>query len=316
MILTSPLRAIALCFSGLLVGAAHAAPAAPSATEFADNIGFAYQITPNITYAVASNVELKLDLYLPRGERKPVPTLVYFHGGGWVEGRKENAALLLMPYLALGWAVVNVEYRLGRVAPAPAALEDSRCALRWVQKMAAQYKFDPAALVVAGDSAGGHLALASAMLPAGSPFDRSCPSADIDRWGGAREEPVRVAAVINWFGVADVDAMLDGADARHFAIEWFGSMPGRRTLAQSISPLRLVRPGLPPVISVHGSADPVVPYAQSVALHAALVQAGVANRLVTIPGGNHGAFSRREVSAANDAIRAFLVEHKVLRSGY
>jgi len=311
--LTYPLRAIAFGLACLLASVASDAPAAPAGAEFADNIGFGYQITPNITYGVASNVELKLDLYLPRGERKPVPTLVYFHGGGWVEGRKENAALLLMPYLALGWAVVNVEYRLGRVAPAPAALEDSRCALRWVQKMAAHYKFDPAALVVAGDSAGGHLALASAMLPAGSPYDRSCPSADNERWGGAREEPVRVAAVINWFGVADVDALLEGRDARHWAIEWFGSMPGRRALAQAISPLRLVRPGLPPVISIHGSADPVVPYAQSVALHAALVQAGVANRLITIPAGNHGAFSRREVSEANDAIRAFLVENKVLR---
>lgn len=152
--LTYPLRVIAFCIAGLLASSAGAAPAAPVGAEFADNIGFAYQIIPNITYGVASNVDLKLDLYLPRGERKAVPTLVYFHGGGWVEGRKENAALLLMPYLALGWAVVNVEYRLGRVAPAPAALEDSRCALRWVQKMAAQYKFDPAALVVAGDSAG------------------------------------------------------------------------------------------------------------------------------------------------------------------
>ncbi|MES3021220.1 MAG: alpha/beta hydrolase [Pseudomonadota bacterium] len=309
--LNFPLRATALCLAWLLAGTALAAPAG---VEFADTIGFSYQIKPDITYAVASNVELKLDLYLPRGARKPVPTLVYFHGGGWVEGKKENAALLLMPYLALGWAVVNVEYRLGRVAPAPAAVEDCRCALRWVQKMASHYQFDTSALVVAGDSAGGHLAMTSAMLPAGSPFDRSCPTPDSERWGGAREEPVRVAAVINWFGVADVDALLEGSTARHYAIEWFGSMPERRALAQAISPLRLVRPGLPPLISVHGGADPVVPHAQSAALHAALDKAGVPNRLVTIPGGIHGAFSRREVSAANDAIRAFLVEHKVLRA--
>ena len=168
--LAHSLRALALSLGCLLAGAAFAAPVG---NEFADNLGFTYQVLPNITYGVASNVDLKLDLYLPRGERKPTPTLVYFHGGGWVEGRKENASLLLMPYLAMGWAVVNVEYRLGRVALAPAALEDTRCALRWVHKMAAQYKLDANALVVAGDSAGGHLALASAMLPVGSAFDRS-----------------------------------------------------------------------------------------------------------------------------------------------
>ena len=279
---------------------AHAA----MADDFADHAGAAYTIKPNIVYATASNVPLTLDVYLPAAGKRPV--LVYFHGGGWVEGRKENAALLLMPYLALGWAVVNVEYRLAKVASAPAAVEDVRCALRWVHERAGEYKFDLDAVVVAGDSAGGHLALMAAMLPPGNEYDRRCPTGDAYRWGGAAEPPMKVAAVVNWFGVTDVAAMLSGPGARHFAIEWFGADAGREALARRLSPINNIRQGIPPVITVHGNADPVVPYAQAQSLHAALDGAKVINKLISIEGGRHGGFAKADMIGANRQIRAFL----------
>ena len=71
-----------------------------------------YDVQPDITYAVANNTELKLDLYLPKNRREANPLLVFFHGGGWVDGAKERSGLFLLPYLALGWSVINVEYRL------------------------------------------------------------------------------------------------------------------------------------------------------------------------------------------------------------
>ena len=82
-----------------------------------------YDIFPNVTYAKASNVELKLDLYLPHNRTNPTPTLILFHGGGWVDGQKERNVLYLLPYLELGWAVINVEYRTGHQSPAPAAVK-------------------------------------------------------------------------------------------------------------------------------------------------------------------------------------------------
>ena len=85
-----------------------------------------YDVLPDITYSVANNSELKLDLYRPRGRRGPTPTLLFIHGGGWVGGNKESDVLHLLPYLSLGWAVVNVEYRLARNSLAPAAVEDCR----------------------------------------------------------------------------------------------------------------------------------------------------------------------------------------------
>ena len=118
-----------------------------------------YDILPNITYSIANNTELKLDLYLPKNRSAPNPTLMLFHGGGWVDGQKERNVFQLLPYLSLGWAVINVEYRLARNSPAPAAVEDCRCALRWVTYHAKEYSLDTSKIVLTGISAGGRLAL-------------------------------------------------------------------------------------------------------------------------------------------------------------
>ena len=70
---------------------------------------------------------------MPREGAAPNPTLIYIHGGGWVGGARESSWLQLLPYLDAGWSVVNVSYRLARISLAPAAVEDCRCALRWVR---------------------------------------------------------------------------------------------------------------------------------------------------------------------------------------
>src|SRR5690349_20375958 len=104
-----------------------------------DYAGSDYDIFPNITYARANNIELKLDLYLPKNRTTPTRTLILFHGGGWVDGQKERNVLYLLPYLEMGWSAISVEYRNGHQAPAPAAVEDTRCALRWLTYHARDY---------------------------------------------------------------------------------------------------------------------------------------------------------------------------------
>lgn len=279
--------------------------------QWAEHVADDYDVLPNITYSVASNTELKLDLYLPRKRGSPVPTLIFIHGGGWVEGKKEYDVLNLLPYMAMGWAVVNVEYRLGRNSLAPAAVEDCRCALRWVNRHAKAYGMDTSKVVLTGFSAGGHLSLITGMLSAPSPFDRQCPTDDAVRWKEGTEPPMRVAAVVNWFGITDVADLLDGPNAKHYAVEWFGAMDNREELARQVSPVNHVRAGLPPVITIHGDADDVVPYSHATRLHAALDKAGVSNQLVTIRGGGHGGFGRQDVLKSYAAIRKFLSQHNL-----
>lgn len=260
-----------------------------------------YRTVPNITYLTANNYEAKLDVYTPRNTTGPVPVLMYIHGGGWVGGTKESSFLVTLPYLEMGWAVVNVEYRLGRVSLAPAAVEDCRCALRWIYRNAKTYNFDTSRIVVTGHSAGGHLSLTTGMLSASAGLERQCPGT----------EDLKVAAIVNWFGITDVVDILDGPNMKTYAVAWMGSMPNREEIARRVSPLSYVRAGLPPVITIHGDADPVVPYSHGVRLRDALDKAGVANQLVTVPGGKHGGFTKEETLKAYDAIRAFLGKHNL-----
>ena len=285
-----------------------------SADKWTDYASGEYDILPNITYAVANNTELKLDLYLPRKRANPVPTLILFHGGGWVDGQKERNVLQLLPYLSLGWAVVNVEYRLARNTLAPAAVEDSRCALRWITYHSKEYGLDASKIVLTGGSAGGHLALITGMLPSQSDFDRQCPTDSSTRWRDATEPQTKVAAIVNWYGITDVAELLDGPNAKHYAIEWLGSQANSKELARRLSPINHVKPGLPPIISIHGDQDDIAPYSQIVRLHAALEKAGVPNQLITIRGAKHGGFSRQDLVSSFVTIRDFLRKHGVLQS--
>lgn len=284
----------------------------PGSDKWADYVAGVYDILPNITYSAASNTELKLDLYLPKNRNPPSPTLMFFHGGGWVDGQKERNALFLLPYLSLGWAVVNVEYRLARNAPAPAAVEDCRCALRWVTYHAKEYSLDPSKIILTGTSAGGHLSLMTGMLPPQSVFDRQCPTESATRWKEGTEPQPKVSAIINWFGITDVRDLIDGPNAKHYAMEWFGSLSNREELARQVSPLSYVRAGLPPIITIHGDQDDIVPYSHAVRLHAALDKAGVPNQLVTIRGGKHDGFNRQELLNSFAAIKEFLRRYHIL----
>ncbi|MGD0591265.1 MAG: alpha/beta hydrolase [Bacteroidota bacterium] len=271
-----------------------------------------YDIFPNITYSMANNTAIKLDLYLPRDRSIPLPTLMLFHGGGWVAGQKENNVFQLLPYLSLGWAVINVEYRLANNSPAPAAVEDCRCALRWVAYNAKKYNFDLSKIVLTGGSAGGHLALITGMLPPNSVFDRQCPTNDSIRWNSGTEPQVNVAAIVNWYGITDVAELIDGPNAKHYAIEWFGSMSNRKELAQQVSPITYVRPGLPPIITIQGDQDDIAPYSQAVRFHAALDNVGVPNKLVTIHGAKHDGFRKQALIDSFVTIREFLNKYKIL----
>jgi acetyl esterase/lipase len=265
-----------------------------------------YDIFPNVTYARASNIELKLDLYLPKNRTNPTPTLILFHGGGWVDGQKERNVLFLLPYLAMGWSAINVEYRNGHQAPAPAAVEDTRCALRWITYHAREYSLDSSKFVLTGTSAGGHLALITGMLPPKNVFDRQCVVDGGDRWNTANVPEPKVAAIVNWFGIGDVADIVEGPNAKNYAREWFGSMSNPQQLAQQLSPVNYVRAGLPPIITIHGENDDIAPYSHAVRLHAMLDKAGVPNKLVTIKGRKHGGFNRQELIESYAAIREFL----------
>ena len=277
--------------------------AAQSAADWTATVQNDVRVTTGITYLTESNWEAKLDVYRP-ATPGPHPTILHIHGGGWTGGSRESVVLRTLPFVQMGFAVVNVSYRLARVAPAPAAVEDCLCALKWVAQNAKEYGFDLSRLAVTGYSAGGHLALTTGMVPESAGLDRQCPGAPLPK----------VAAIVNWFGITDVNDLLDGPNRKVYAVEWLGSLENREAVARRVSPLTYVRKDVPPILTIHGDADPTVPYTHGTRLHAALQGAGATSELVTIPKGLHGNFPRAEQVRAMQAVRAFFEKHGVLPS--
>ena len=215
---------------------------------------------------------------------RPMPTLIFIHGGGWIGLNKEYAIGAFMPWVMMGWNVVSVEYRMAHVALAPAAVEDCLCALRWVAAHAQEKHFDLSRLVIAGESAGGHLAMTTGMIPESAGLDRECPGVPLPK----------VAAVISWFGVGDMEKLMQPDSpppGRDDAIAWFGSVPNREEVARRVSPIHYVRKEGPPVFLIAGDADPILDYHQSVAMHQTLQQAGEPTGIHIVAGGLHGHFT-------------------------
>lgn len=231
-----------------------------------------YQIEANIRYGQYHETVLDI-IQSPAPALQNRPGVIVIHGGGWIEGAKERTIdRFCVPLVQHDFVVANVEYRLAKAATAPAAVNDVLAAAQWFRDHAARYKVDPDRIIVLGGSAGGHLALMVGMTPA---------SADLG-------PSIKIAAVINFYGISDVADLLEGPHQQPYAVEWIPEQPERLELARRLSPITYVRKGLAPILSIHGDADQVVPFDQSVRLTRALKAAGDDAELIAVPGGGHG----------------------------
>jgi acetyl esterase/lipase len=272
-------------------------------TEQIQKVKYPYGYTEqlNVVYAEVNGWQGKLDLYLPPRTRRPVPLVINIHGGGWNKGTKESQTDFTL-FFNRGYAVANIEYRLVQVALAPAAIEDARCALNYLINKAGQYHIDLSKIVVMGTSAGGHLALMAGLLENDSQFDMNCMA----------NKKVKVAAIIDEWGITDVWDWAYGPYITNDAATWWlGSKAKDEVFARSVSPLTYVKKSSPPVFIVHGDADPVVSYHQSIALHQKLDSCGVKNEFITVKGGLHGTFSDTTYADIKKGILRFLQSLKL-----
>lgn len=227
---------------------------------------------------------------------EPRPTLLFIHGGGWVV-RDRRPEPWVLPFVERGWHVAVATYRLGD-GTAPAAVDDAVCALRWLVAHADEHGFDTRRIVVAGVSAGGHLALTTGSL--GSRPGHPCsPGGDF-----------RVSAVVNWFGITDIAALSGFLDADppsfgNYALAWVGDRSRLDEVSARYSPVHLVDAGSPPVLTIHGTDDVVVPYEQARTLHARLDELGVPNTLLTLERGTHAGFTDEQFRRAFAAMLDF-----------
>ena len=283
-----------------------------------------YVVLNNINYLRANGIDLMLDIYVPIGHidyltgdvkksiDKKIPVVIFFHGGGWVEGSKEQSVLQLLYYMEKGWGVVNVEYRMAGDALAPAAVEDARCATWWVKRNSEKYGFNPKKIILAGQSAGGHLALLAGILPGDAGFDTRSPEAvepdSILRRANVAFPDLEVAAIINWAGITDLECLVKEPNLRGYAITWLGAQKNIESLAKRLSPLTYIRENLPPIITIHGANDVVVPHEQAKRLHDSLNGFGNINQLYTVEGKEHFDFSFDDWVGAYAAVDRFIFQ--------
>ncbi len=242
--------------------------------------------------------ETVLDILQPApAALKKRPGVIVIHGGGWVGGNKEGMVKNhCLPYLEKGFVVCNVEYRLAKAAPAPAAVEDVLKAARWFRQNADRYKVERRRIVVTGTSAGGHLALMVGLTPKGA---RLGPEAN-------------VAAVVNWYGITDVADQLGGPNRRDYAVTWIPEGEGRLELARRVSPMTYVRRNVPAVLTIHGDSDEVVPYEHGTRLTNKLREAGADAELISVRGGKHGGFGEEKMKELYEDIFRFLRKRKIM----
>ena len=258
----------------------------------------------NLAYVDDGHERHLLDLYLPEKSAGPLPLLIWVHGGGWMNGSKDNCLPLRQGFAQRGFAVASINYRLSSHAIFPAQIEDCKAAIRWLRAHAKEYNLDPGRFGVWGSSAGGHLV---ALLGTSGDVKTFDTGANLD-------QSSRVQAVCDWYGPTDFAVFATtpgyerhGTDSSAEAKLLGGVVAEKKDQAAKASPLTYVTPGDPPFLIMHGDKDGTVPPNQSQLLFDALKKAGVSAHFHTIHGAGHGGpgFAGKEIE---DMVAQFFQE--------
>ena len=249
------------------------APKTKQASDYVATLAVGLKADSQIVYKKVADRELHLHLFKPTGWQSKDKRTCYItiHGGGWTGMGPERMYPLADHYAKLGLVAISVQYRLNKPNGPTVfdCVKDARSAVRYVRAHASELGIDPQKIIVSGGSAGGHLAVATAM------FD------------GVNEEGEDLSisptpnALILLFPV--IDTSKEGYGNAKIGERW-----------KELSPAHNVRAGLPPTITFHGTGDTVCPFKGAQAFHKAMLKAGNRSELVVNEGGVHGYLMRKQ----------------------
>ncbi len=255
-----------------------------SSAFFIASMGVSAQsLSSDVEYARVDGLSLKLDLHLPARERPPL--LVYVHGGAWRAGSRVDVPVAEL--LNHGFAIASVDYRLSTEARFPAQAHDIKAAIRFLRAKADLFHYDANSIGIVGSSAGGHLAALVGL---------SNGQAELEgKVGDHLDQSSDVQAVVSLYGASNLQSILGqstefGLRMRVPALELLlGARPEAvPELAKLASPIAHLDKKDPPLLLIHGDADPQMPPAQSTELASACEPLGLDVKLVVIPGAKHG----------------------------
>lgn len=238
---------------------------------------------PGIEFAQVDGHSLKLDLHRPAADKPPV--IVYVHGGAWRAGSREDVPVGGL--LELGFAIASVDYRLSTQARFPAQIHDIKAAIRFLRANAGELRLNAGRIAIIGSSAGGHLAALAGLTHHHAELE--------GKVGDHLGQSSQVEAIVSFYGASNLQSILGqstefGLGVRIPALKLLlGDLPEKTPrLARLASPVAHLDAKDPPLLMIHGDADPQMPLEQSKELQQACETAKVTCRLITLPGSKHG----------------------------
>lgn len=250
--------------------------------------------TEGIEYSNPDEQHLQLNLARPKIGNGPFPAIICIHGGGFRAGKRDGYDGLCLRLAERGYVAATITYRLAPKYQFPAAVHDTKAAVRWMRANAKTYNIDPARIGVTGGSAGGHLAQFLAVTAHVPEFEGN---------GGNPDQSSAVTCVVNVYGPSDFTKSYGkSVDAHEVLPLWFGgNLETKHALHIQGSPLYWVTPASAPTLCIHGTEDKYVAHEQAVWLVDKLKAATVDAELLTLEGAGHG-FKGTEIEKADKAL--------------
>jgi acetyl esterase/lipase len=238
-------------------------------------------VEKGLVYGKGGDVDLKLDLAMPKAGDGPFPAVVCIHGGGWRSGQREDLSKTIEVLAGRGFVAVTISYRLAPAAKFPAQIEDCKAAVRWLRANAAKYHIDPDRIGAAGFSAGAHLAC---LLGTADKND------GLEGQGGHPDQSSRVKAVVSFFGPTDLTTKSWSDDLENDVLVPFlgASFADRPDLYKKASPITYVSKDDPSFLFFHGTEDRLVGIRHSRLLAEKLQGVGVEAKVIELEGEGHG----------------------------
>ncbi len=238
----------------------------------------------DVEYANVDGHHLLLDFYQPEAQQK-TPLVIWVHGGAWRAGSK--ASVPISGLVQRGFAIASVDYRLSPVAKFPAQVHDIKAAIRFLRANADTYNVDPNRFVIAGASAGGHLAALVGVTNGVTDLEGTA--------GEQLQTSSDIQGIVSFYGASNLQTILSqstphGLSVRVPALELLlGGQPDDKVeLAKLASPVTHIDKNDPPLLLIHGDQDPQMPINQAHELHGRYKQFELPVHFEVIQGGAHG----------------------------
>lgn len=262
----------------------------------------AQEVKKDIEYAKAGDISLRLDLHLPQAADAALPLIVYVHGGGWRSGSKSDVPVEGL--VDRGFAIASVDYRLSTQARFPAPIHDIKAAIRFLRAQAATLKIHASRIAIIGSSAGGHLAALVGVTNGDTTLEGTV--------GTHRDQSSAVQAIVSFYGASNLQTILSQSTPKGLKMrvpalqDLLGSQPqDNPALARQASPVAHVDAGDPPLLLIHGDADPQMPVQQTEELRRAYEAAKLPVQCLILPGSQHGGREFYDTQRL-DAVHRFL----------